>query len=72
MMRPIAGSFAQHEKARVVAKLRAPRETFGQTRVSAGPQELERDLRVERLARQLHRKAGASKVSSRDRARLPR
>ncbi len=43
MMRQIAGSFAQYEKARLVAKLRAARERTPGDRQMRGPQELGRD-----------------------------
>jgi DNA invertase Pin-like site-specific DNA recombinase len=59
MMRQIAGSFAQYEKARVVAKLRAARERL---RADKGKCEgrksfLERDPELVRVAKQLHRKS---------------
>jgi len=59
MMRQIAGSFAQYEKARVVAKLRAARQRI---RAAKGKCEgrksyLERDPELVRQAKRLHRRS---------------
>jgi hypothetical protein len=59
MMRQIAGSFAQYEKARTVAKLRAAHE---RVRESIGKCEgrksyLERDPELVRQAKRLHRRS---------------
>jgi DNA invertase Pin-like site-specific DNA recombinase len=59
IMRQIAGSFAQYEKARVVAKLRAARE---RVRANKGKCEgrksyLERDPDLVRQAKRLHRRS---------------
>ena len=75
MMRQIAGSFAQHEKARVVAKLRAARERVRADKGKCGGRKSfqERDPQLERLARQLHRKGRGTKgLFVRSRASLPR
>ena len=75
MMRQIAGSFAQHEKARVVAKLRAARERVRADKGKCGGRKSfqERDPQLERLARQLHQKGRGTKgLFVRSRASLPR
>jgi DNA invertase Pin-like site-specific DNA recombinase len=59
MMRQIAGSFAQYEKARVVAKLRAARERVRESKGKCEGRKsyLERDPELVRQAKRLHRRA---------------
>jgi len=59
MMRQIGGSFAQYEKARVVAKLRAARERVRETKGKCEGRKsyLERDLELVRQAKRLHRRS---------------
>jgi DNA invertase Pin-like site-specific DNA recombinase len=58
MMRQIAGSFAQYEKARVVAKLRAARERVREVngKCEGRKSYLERDPELVRQAKRLHRR----------------
>jgi DNA invertase Pin-like site-specific DNA recombinase len=59
MMRQIAGSFAQYEKARVVAKLRAARERVREARGKCEGRKsyLERDPELVAHAKRLHRRS---------------
>jgi DNA invertase Pin-like site-specific DNA recombinase len=58
MMRQIAGSFAQYEKARVVAKLRSARERVREAKGKCEGRKsyLERDPKLVGEAKRLHRK----------------
>jgi DNA invertase Pin-like site-specific DNA recombinase len=59
MMRQIAGSFAQYEKARVVAKLRAARERVREAKGKCEGRKsyLERDPELVAQAKRLHRRS---------------
>jgi len=59
MMRQIAGSFAQYEKARVVAKLRTARERVRETKGKCEGRKgyLERDPELVAQAKRLHRRS---------------
>jgi len=59
MMRQIAGSFAQYEKARVVAKLRAARERIREAKGKCEGRKsyLERAPELVAQAKRLHRKS---------------